>query len=67
MPAVTSAAIRDPFISPAHLTKPERLASAGAAIYEGVAYCTISQLLTLEANGKTLKFTFFVIKVYDEN
>ena len=32
------------------------LASAGGAIYEGVAYCAMSQFLTLGANGKTLKF-----------
>ena len=57
MPAATKAAIRDPFISPTHLTKSERaLASAGGAIYEEVAYCAMSQLLTLGANDKTLKF-----------
>ena len=32
------------------------LASAGGAIYEGVAYFAMPQFLTLGANGKTLKF-----------
>ena len=39
---------------------------AGGAIYEGVTYCTVLRFLTLGANGKTLKFRFFVIRVYDE-
>ena len=40
------------------------LASAGAVIYEGVAYCAMSQFLTLRANGRTLTFWFCVIRVY---
>ena len=36
------AAIRDPFIGPAHLTKPERLPMLERSIYEGVAYCAMS-------------------------
>ena len=32
------------------------LASAGGAVYEGVAYFAMSQCLTLGVNGKTLKF-----------
>ena len=32
------------------------LTSAGGAIYEGVAYCTMWQFLILGASGKTLKF-----------
>ena len=40
--------------------------SAGGAIYEGVAYCAMPQLLTLGGNGKTLKFGFLVIRVYYE-
>ena len=36
------------------------------AIYEGVAYCAMSQFVTLEANGKTLKFWFYVIREYYE-
>ena len=42
------------------------LASAGVSIYEGVAYCVMSQILTLWASGKTLKFWFPVIRVYYE-
>ena len=35
------------------------LASAGGAIYEGMAYCTMSQFFTLAANVESLKFRFF--------
>ena len=41
------------------------LASAGVAIYEGVA-CAMLQFFTLAANVKILKFWFFVIRVYYE-
>ena len=66
MPAVTQAAIRDTFISPRPPYLTGALASAGGTIYEGLAYCTMSQFLTLCANGKTLKFSFFVLRVYYE-
>ena len=39
------------------------MASAGGAIHEGVAYCAMSQFLTLGANGRTLDFRLFVIRV----
>ena len=42
------------------------LASTGGAIYKGVAYCAMLQLLTLGANSRTLKFRFFAIRVYYE-
>ena len=42
------------------------LASARVSIYEGVAYCVMSQILTLWANGKTRKFWFPVIRVNNE-
>ena len=42
------------------------LASAGGSIYVGVAYCAMSQFVTLAANSMTLKFWFFVITVYYE-
>ena len=35
-------------------------------MYEGMPYCPMSQLLTLAANGKTLKFWLLVIRVYYE-
>ena len=35
-------------------------------MYEGVSYCATSKFLTLGANGKTLKFCFFAIRVYCE-
>ena len=38
------------------------LASAGGAIYEGVAYFAMSQFLTLGSNGNTLKLIFFCYK-----
>ena len=58
MLAVTSAVIRDPFISPAHLSKPECWPLLEMSIYEGEAYLVMSQFLTLGANGKTLKLCF---------
>ena len=33
------------------------------SLYEGVAFGVMSQFVTLGANGKTLKFWFFVIRV----
>ena len=42
------------------------MASAGGAIYQGVAYCALSLFLTLGANGKILKFCFFVIRAHYE-
>ena len=42
------------------------LDSAGGTIYQGLAYCAMSPFLTLDANGKTMKFCFFVIRVYYE-
>ena len=64
---MTQATIRDPFISPAHLTKPERWPLPEGSIYEGVGYCAMPQLLTLRANGKALTFGFFFCRnVYNE-
>ena len=42
------------------------MASTGGAIYEGVAYCAMSQFLTLGANSKAMKLRFFIIRVYYE-
>ena len=59
--------LRSVIYSSAPPTLPNRSAgSAGGAIYEGVAYFAMSLFLTLGANGKTLKFWFFVIRVYYE-
>ena len=55
------AAIRNQFINPAHLTKPECWPLSEGSTYEMMAYCyyTMSQYLALGANDKTLKFRFF--------
>ena len=61
-------AIRDSFISPAHLTKPERwLLPEGQCRKRWLIASRGSwQFVTLEVNGKTLTFRFFVIRVYYE-
>ena len=46
--------IRDPFLSPAHLTKPERWSLTEESIYDRVANCAMSSFLTLRDNGKTI-------------
>ena len=56
MPAITEAAIRDPFIGLAMPTLPNQ----SAGLCEGVGYCAMSQFLILGANDKTLKFDFLL-------
>ena len=41
-------------------------ASAGGVIDEGVTYCAMPQFIALEANGRALKFWFFVIALHHE-
>ena len=64
LPAVTRAAIRDSFNSPAHLAKPECRPLPEGFICKGVAYWAMSQFLTLGANDNTLECFFMVIRVY---
>ena len=62
---MTKAAARDRFIGPAHLTKPERWPQPEVTMYEGVAYCAVSHILTLGANGE-INFDFLLKKyLYD--
>ena len=41
---------------PMHLTRPEHWPLPKGSVYERVAYCAMPHFLTLETNGKTLKF-----------
>ena len=54
-----------------HSSAPPTLPNGSAGSYQRghirrVAYCANSQFLTLGANGRTLKFGFFVTSVYYE-
>ena len=59
-------AIRGPFISPAHLSKPERLPlPEEGSIYKGVAYCATSRFY-IRSQRQDPQIVTFAIRVYCE-
>ena len=59
LPAVTYTAIRNPFISPAHLTKPERWHLPYGSINEGVVYCAMSHFLNIRSQWQDPEISIF--------